>query len=89
MTVDQGQRPTLASTANPQQGLRIEGSGALQQTSAGRFALPLKVIDNGKALGDGCLVLTFEGAATLYADIGRFLTCAPAPADNSGAGEEE
>jgi hypothetical protein len=61
-------------TANPAQGVRIEKSGALRRTEAGRIALPLSVDDNGERIGDGVLVMTYEDAVDLHSELGQVLT---------------
>ncbi|AZM57634.1 hypothetical protein DMA15_12775 [Streptomyces sp. WAC 01529] len=60
-------------TANPSQGVRIVRDGSLETTNAGRFALPLSVTQNGTELGVGRLILTFDTAAELHAELGRML----------------
>lgn len=73
-------------TANPTQGVRIERSGELRQTAAGRIALPLHVAHNGTRLGEGDLVMTYDDASSLYADLGRLLAHAvPSTADGAGS----
>ncbi|MET9816500.1 hypothetical protein [Streptomyces sp. NPDC006355] len=60
-------------TANPAQGVRIERDGSLEMTQAGRFAMPLSVAQDGAELGVGRLILTYESAAELHAELGRLL----------------
>lgn len=60
-------------TANPSQGVRINRIGALRRTAAGRIAMPLTVGKDGDRVGEGDLVLTFDSAAALYAELGRVL----------------
>ena len=60
-------------TANPAQGVRIDRSGLLRRTAAGRIAIPLTVGKNGDPIGEGDLVLTIASAADLYAELGRML----------------
>lgn len=69
-------------TANPRQGVRVQRStdGGLRQTGAGRIALPLSVSRNGESVGDAELVMTCDGAAELYAELGRALADAGHPA---------
>ncbi|MFF9568516.1 hypothetical protein [Streptomyces sp. NPDC014685] len=84
MTMTQRRRRGAALTANPTQGVRIERSGELRQTAAGRVALPLAVAHNGARLGEGDLVMTYDDASSLYADLGRLLaTATPTAADGS------
>lgn len=64
-------------TANPAQGVRIERNGSLETTNAGRFALPLSIMVNGADLGVGRLILTYERAAELHAELGRRLAESP------------
>ncbi|MGA5489548.1 hypothetical protein ACPCK1_17550 [Streptomyces pseudogriseolus] len=60
-------------TANPAQGVRIDRSGPLRRTAAGRIAIPLNVGKNGDPVGEGDLVLTHDAAALLHAELGRLL----------------
>lgn len=64
----------MTLTANPAQGVRIERDGSLEMTQAGRFAMPLSVTQNGAELGVGRLILTYESAAELHAELGRLLS---------------
>ncbi|MFI1607868.1 hypothetical protein ACH4YN_38140 [Streptomyces griseofuscus] len=73
MTMTQRARRGVTLTANPSKGVRIERDGSLEMTGAGRFALPLSVTENGAELGVGRLILTYESAAELHAELGRLL----------------
>jgi hypothetical protein len=73
MTMTQRARRGVTVTANPAQGVRIERSGSLEATAAGRFALPLSVAHNGAELGVGRLTFTYDSAAELHAELGRLL----------------
>lgn len=69
------QRRAVRRTANPTQGVRIErlpGKDA-HLTEAGRIAIPLWVLKDGKHLGDSDLVLTHDEAALLHAQLDRLL----------------
>ncbi|MFM9637586.1 hypothetical protein [Streptomyces turgidiscabies] len=77
MTMTQRARRGVTLTANPAQGVRIERDGSLQTTNAGRFAMPLSVTQNGADLGVGRLILTYESAAELHAELGRLLAESP------------
>lgn len=72
-------------TANPSQGVRIDRSGPLRRTAAGRIAIPLTVGKNGDRVGEGDLVLTFDSAAALYADLGRVLAESTTPPTDPAA----
>ncbi|SDL43354.1 hypothetical protein [Streptomyces indicus] len=74
MTTTQRQA-AARKTANPQQGVRIERlpDRPLRRTGAGRVALPLWVLNDGVHIGDGDLVLTFDEATALHAELGRLL----------------
>lgn len=74
MTLTQRVRRGVSrTTANPAQGVRIERHGGLRMTAAGRVAIPLSVGNNGHHIGEGDLVLTFDGATELYAELGQLL----------------
>ena len=73
MTMTQRARRGVTLTANPAQGVRIERNGSLETTHAGRFALPLSITHDGALLGVGRLVLTYDSAANLHAELGRLL----------------
>jgi hypothetical protein len=73
MTMTQRARRGVTLTANPAQGVRIERNGSLETTHAGRFAMPLSVTQDGADLGVGRLILTYECAAELHAELGRLL----------------
>ncbi|WP_329151184.1 hypothetical protein OIU91_28285 [Streptomyces sp. NBC_01456] len=60
-------------TANPHQGVRIERSGVLRLTSAGRIAIRLSVDNDGTHVGEGNLVLTYDAAAELHTELGLLL----------------
>ncbi|MEV8393181.1 MULTISPECIES: hypothetical protein [unclassified Streptomyces] len=79
MTMTQRRRRGATVTANPAQGVRIERSSPLRQTEAGRIALPLLVGHNGTPLGEGNLILTYDGASELHAELGRLLADAVPP----------
>ena len=55
-------------TANPAQGVRIDRSGPLRRTAAGRIAIPLTVGKDGARVGEGDLVLTNDAAEMLQAE---------------------
>jgi hypothetical protein len=73
-TTQRVRRGSVGVTANPAQGVRIDRSGPLRRTAAGRVAIPLTVGKNGDRVGEGDLVLTFDDAALLHAELGRLLT---------------
>lgn len=84
------QRQTAArKTANPQQGVRIERlpDRPIRRTGAGRVALPLWVLNDGVHVGDGDLVLTFDEATNLHAELGRLLV-EQSDEQTRGRGEE-
>lgn len=58
-------------TANPAQGVRIERltSSPLRRTEAGRIALPLWVLKDGRHVGDGDLVMTQDEATALFLEL--------------------
>ncbi|GAB2806380.1 hypothetical protein GCM10027091_43230 [Streptomyces daliensis] len=58
-------------TANPAQGVRIErlSRRPLRRTQAGRIALPLWVLKDGKHVGDGDLVMTQDEATELLLEL--------------------
>ncbi|MFJ2249461.1 hypothetical protein ACIQGT_40435 [Streptomyces sp. NPDC093108] len=87
MTMTQRRTRGATVTANPSQGVRIERStNELRQTAAGRIALPLLVAHNGARLGEGDLVMTYDDASSLYADLGRMLAhSGPSTADGAGS----
>ncbi|MFE9810724.1 hypothetical protein [Streptomyces sp. NPDC005548] len=60
-------------TANPSQGVRIDRTGPLRRTAAGRVAIPLAVGKNGERVGEGDLVLTNAAAELLQAELSRLL----------------
>ncbi|MFF1498723.1 hypothetical protein ACFVZR_02300 [Streptomyces sp. NPDC058316] len=77
-------RGAATLTANPSQGVRIHRAATpLRRTEAGRIALPLTVGNNGTPLGDAELVLTYDDAAELYAELGRMLVDAILTADGT------
>lgn len=61
-------------TANPAQGLRTDRRDALRLTAAGRIALPLSVDEDGIPLGTTDLVMTYDDAVELHAELGRLIT---------------
>ncbi|MFI7009955.1 hypothetical protein [Streptomyces sp. NPDC050145] len=87
MTATQ-RRQSAGKTANPNQGVRIERlpGRALRRTGAGRVALPLWVVNDGLHVGDGELVMTFDEATHLYAELGRLL--AEQPDESRAQGEQ-
>lgn len=61
-------------TANPAQGVRIERlTRPVRRTEAGRIALPLWVLENGRHIGDGELVMTQDEATALFLELGAQL----------------
>lgn len=63
--------PRSRHTASPSQGVRIErlSGRPLHRTQAGRLALPLWVLNDGKHIGDGALVMTQDEATALYLEL--------------------
>ncbi|MGH3343481.1 MAG: hypothetical protein ACRDPK_11505 [Carbonactinosporaceae bacterium] len=67
------------SRRSPATGLRIERlpNRDLRRSGAGRIALPLWVLIDGKHLGDGELVMTIDEAAALHTQLGHLLRFTP------------
>lgn len=67
MTMTQRRSQKCGGSANPAQGVRVDRipSKPVRLTEAGRIALPLWVLRDGRHLGDAELVLTHDEAVAL------------------------
>lgn len=88
MTMTHQRRKGRALTSNPAQGVRIERQGgsrrSVRRTEAGRIALPLWVLNNGRHVGDGALVMTQDDARELFRELCEQLGVTP-PVDEPEA----